>query len=107
MQRFLRSGRRIRRALVRFRTGDRVERHRTGPVREGQPLSEAVGDTTGTASGLRARMTPTILVTGRDGQLGFELRRTLAPLGRVVPIDVATLDLCDLAAVRAFVRELR
>jgi dTDP-4-dehydrorhamnose reductase len=52
-------------------------------------------------------MTPTILVTGRDGQLGFELRRTLAPLGRVVAIDVDNLNLCDIDAVRAFVRELR
>jgi dTDP-4-dehydrorhamnose reductase len=52
-------------------------------------------------------MTPTFLVTGRDGQLGFELRRTLAPLGRVVAIDVDNLDLCDIEAVRKFVRELR
>lgn len=52
-------------------------------------------------------MTPTILVTGRDGQLGFELRRTLAPLGRVVAIDVDNLDLCDIEAVRKFVCELR
>lgn len=52
-------------------------------------------------------MTPTFLVTGRDGQLGFELRRTLAPLGRVVAIDVDNLNLCDIDAVRKFVRELR
>jgi dTDP-4-dehydrorhamnose reductase len=52
-------------------------------------------------------MTPTFLVTGRDGQLGFELRRTLAPLGRVVAIDVDNLNLCDIEAVRAYVRELR
>src|SRR5690349_18822366 len=52
-------------------------------------------------------MRPTLLVTGRDGQLGFELRRTLAPLGRVVAIDVDNLNLCDLDAVRSFVRELR
>ncbi len=52
-------------------------------------------------------MRPTFLVTGRDGQLGFELRRTLAPLGRVVAIDVDNLNLCDIDAVRAYVRELR
>jgi dTDP-4-dehydrorhamnose reductase len=52
-------------------------------------------------------MMPTILVTGRDGQLGYELRRTVAPLGRVVAIDVDNLNLCDIEAVRAFVRELR
>lgn len=52
-------------------------------------------------------MRPTFLVTGREGQLGFELRRTLAPLGRVVAIDVDDLDLCDLEAVRKYVRDLR
>lgn len=50
---------------------------------------------------------PTFLVTGREGQLGFELRRTLAPLGRVVAIDVDNLNLCDTDAVRAYVRELK
>jgi dTDP-4-dehydrorhamnose reductase len=52
-------------------------------------------------------MTPTFLVTGRDGQLGFELRRTLAPLGRVVAIDVDNLNLCYIDAVRKYVRELK
>lgn len=52
-------------------------------------------------------MKPTFLVTGRDGQLGFELRRTLAPLGRVLAIDVDNLNLCEIDAVRKFVRETR
>ena len=52
-------------------------------------------------------MTPIFLVTGRDGQLGFELRRTLAPLGKVVAIDVDNLNLCDIDAVRAYVREVK
>jgi dTDP-4-dehydrorhamnose reductase len=52
-------------------------------------------------------MRPTFLLTGRDGQLGFELRRTLAPLGGVVAIDVDNLNLCDIEAVRAYVRERR
>ena len=52
-------------------------------------------------------MRPTFLVTGRDGQLGFELRRTLAPLGRVVAIDVDDLNLCDIDAVRTFMRDSR
>ncbi len=29
-----------------------------------------------------------ILLTGKNGQLGFELQRTLAPLGEVVAVDV-------------------
>jgi dTDP-4-dehydrorhamnose reductase len=50
---------------------------------------------------------PTILVTGVNGQVGFELLRALQGLGRVVPCDRATLDLSDLDRVRAFVREVK
>ncbi|WP_027796626.1 dTDP-4-dehydrorhamnose reductase [Paraburkholderia acidipaludis] len=49
----------------------------------------------------------TILVTGVNGQVGFELLRTLQGLGRVVPCGRSTLDLSDLARVRDFVRELK
>ncbi|MGI9101570.1 MAG: dTDP-4-dehydrorhamnose reductase [Terriglobales bacterium] len=52
-------------------------------------------------------MIPTILVTGRDGQLGFELRRTLAAIGRVVAVDVDNVDFSDVAAVRKLVRDTR
>ncbi|KAB0616673.1 dTDP-4-dehydrorhamnose reductase [Castellaniella defragrans] len=48
-----------------------------------------------------------LLVTGRDGQLGFELRRALAPLGEVAAIDRADCDLSDAAAIRAAVRRHR
>lgn len=48
----------------------------------------------------------TILLTGELGQVGWELRRTLAPLGRVVPVDVDDLDLTDPDAVRAAMRDL-
>ena len=47
---------------------------------------------------------PTILVTGANGQLGFELARLLAPLGDVVAADRARLDLADPDAVTAAVR---
>ncbi|WP_155630768.1 dTDP-4-dehydrorhamnose reductase [Burkholderia cepacia] len=50
---------------------------------------------------------PTILVTGVNGQVGFELLRTLQGLGRVVPCDRSTLDLSDTERVRAFVREVK
>lgn len=52
-------------------------------------------------------MIPKILVTGRDGQLGFELRRTLAPLGTIVAVDIDNVDFCDLTAVRQLVRDTR
>ncbi|MBR8214577.1 dTDP-4-dehydrorhamnose reductase [Burkholderia vietnamiensis] len=49
----------------------------------------------------------TILVTGINGQVGFDLLRTLQGLGRVIPTDRAALDLRRPDAIRAFVREAR
>jgi dTDP-4-dehydrorhamnose reductase len=46
-----------------------------------------------------------ILLTGSAGQLGWELRRTLAPLGDVVATGRETLDLADAASVRRAVRD--
>ncbi len=43
---------------------------------------------------------PRILLTGRNGQVGWELCRTLAPVGQLVPFGAAELDLTDSAAVR-------
>jgi dTDP-4-dehydrorhamnose reductase len=48
-----------------------------------------------------------ILVTGVNGQLGFELARTLQGLGRVVALDRASLDLASPEQIRAVVRDLR
>lgn len=45
-----------------------------------------------------------ILLTGRNGQVGWELERALPALGEVVATDHATLDLADLDAVRRAVR---
>lgn len=47
-----------------------------------------------------------ILLTGAAGQVGFELARALAPLGEVIALDRAALDLTDVAAVRHTVRSL-
>lgn len=49
----------------------------------------------------------TILVTGVNGQVGYELLRSLQGLGRVVGLDRAALDLSDLDRVRAVVRDLK
>lgn len=48
-----------------------------------------------------------ILVTGAKGQVGWELVRTLAPLGQVVAVDLAELDIADTDAIRRYVRELQ
>ena len=49
---------------------------------------------------------PRILLTGARGQVGWELRRTLASLGEVVALDSRTLNLADADAVRRTVREI-
>ena len=47
-----------------------------------------------------------ILLTGRDGQVGWELQRTLAPLGQVVALDRKALDLADADAIRTTLRAI-
>jgi dTDP-4-dehydrorhamnose reductase len=41
-----------------------------------------------------------ILLTGAGGQVGWELQRTLAPLGEVIAADRTVLDLADTAGIR-------
>ena len=48
-----------------------------------------------------------ILLTGASGQLGWELHRALQPLGEVVALDRAALDLADTGQIRDRIRELR
>lgn len=45
-----------------------------------------------------------ILLFGRNGQLGWELERTLTPLGDVLAVDREDLDLQDASALKAFLR---
>jgi dTDP-4-dehydrorhamnose reductase len=48
-----------------------------------------------------------ILLTGKNGQVGFELQRALAPLGQVHAVDSGDCDLADVQALRALIRRLR
>lgn len=48
---------------------------------------------------------PRILLIGKNGQVGWELRRTLAPLGPVLAVDYPEIDLSDAAAARQLVLE--
>lgn len=48
-----------------------------------------------------------ILLTGASGQVGYELERALQPLGDVVAVDRARMDLSDLDQVRDVVRAVR
>jgi len=47
-----------------------------------------------------------ILITGANGQVGWELQRTLAPLGEVVALGHAALDLADADAIRHALRQI-
>jgi dTDP-4-dehydrorhamnose reductase len=48
-----------------------------------------------------------ILLTGRTGQVGYELERSLQGLGEIVTLDRAQMDLADLDSVREAIRNVR
>lgn len=48
-----------------------------------------------------------ILLTGTTGQVGYELERSLQPLGQVIAADRARLDLCKLDQIRDVIRALK
>jgi dTDP-4-dehydrorhamnose reductase len=48
-----------------------------------------------------------LLVVGRTGQVGWELCRALAPLGEVIALSRADLDLGDADAIRTAIRRVR
>ncbi len=48
-----------------------------------------------------------ILLLGKNGQLGWELQRTLAPLGQIIALDYEELNLEDFDAVRTTIRQFR
>lgn len=47
-----------------------------------------------------------ILLTGANGQVGWELQRSLSSLGEVIALDSQALNLADAAALRNKVREI-
>ncbi len=48
-----------------------------------------------------------ILLTGKSGQVGFELQRALAPLGQIYAVDASDCNLADAEAIRKLVRHVR
>ncbi len=48
-----------------------------------------------------------ILLIGNTGQVGWELQRTLAPLGTITAIDYPNINLADTDNTRAWVRRVR
>ncbi len=52
-------------------------------------------------------MTRSLLLFGADGQVGWELRRSLSLLGEVIPVSRAWVDLRDAQGIRAIANEIR
>jgi dTDP-4-dehydrorhamnose reductase len=50
---------------------------------------------------------PLILLIGKMGQVGWELRRTLAPFARVIAVDYPEIDLANPASIRHWVDQTR
>ncbi len=50
---------------------------------------------------------PRILITGCNGQVGFELQRALAPLGQIHALDRQALNLADRESLRRQIRDLQ
>lgn len=48
-----------------------------------------------------------LLLTGCNGQLGFELQRSLAPLAEVISVGSAECDLSDELSLRALIRKVK
>jgi dTDP-4-dehydrorhamnose reductase len=48
-----------------------------------------------------------ILITGKNGQVGWELQRSLASFGQVIAIDSDEMDLADADAMRRTMRDVR
>ena len=48
-----------------------------------------------------------ILLTGKNGQVGWELQRTLAVLGEVISVDHAAMDLANPDSIRNTIQEIK
>lgn len=50
---------------------------------------------------------PRILVSGRNGQVGWELQQTLTTLGQIFAVDRSEMDLSSADSIRACIRSIR
>ncbi len=48
-----------------------------------------------------------ILITGKNGQVGYELERSLQGLGEIIALDRSQMDLADLDQVRDVIRRIK
>lgn len=50
---------------------------------------------------------PIILITGKNGQVGWELQRALLPLGHIIALDRHTLDLTNNTAIQKTIQHIK
>jgi dTDP-4-dehydrorhamnose reductase len=48
-----------------------------------------------------------ILILGKRGQIGWELCRTMSPLGAITAVDKAELNLCDFDQIRSLIHAIK
>ncbi|MEN8257639.1 MAG: dTDP-4-dehydrorhamnose reductase [Thermodesulfobacteriota bacterium] len=56
---------------------------------------------------MKSPTSPIILITGKNGQVGWELQRTLLPLGHIVALDRHALDLADNESIRKAIQHIK
>jgi dTDP-4-dehydrorhamnose reductase len=64
-------------------------------------------ESTRPSSSFPGRRPGTILLIGKNGQVGWELGRTLAPLGRLVCVDYPEIDLTEGDSIRKWIQDTR
>jgi dTDP-4-dehydrorhamnose reductase len=51
--------------------------------------------------------TKKILIIGKSGQVGYQLRRTVAPLGHITALEYPEIDLCSPSSIRAALDQIK
>src|SRR5438874_1079740 len=82
-------------------------RKRPDYLRERRKVPNSRSSSPRAPTGVRGRMKPLILLTGKNGQVGAELSRLLPQVGEVVALGHDQLDLSNPSDIRRAIREVR
>src|ERR1700688_1403128 len=93
--------------MERPRDWDRVGYRRPTAFRKRPPKSDSGDCSSRTSAPIRRAMTPKILLTGKNGQVGRELNALLPRFGDVVALDRSGLNLSNPWDVREAIRTVR
>src|SRR6266436_3427982 len=104
MQRLLRSVRRVRHSVERSGSRHPLGRVESSAFAKRRQKSQARERPAAVLAAIRAQMKPTILLTGKTGQLGSELNRLLPKLGEVIAPERSELDLREPETIRQVMR---